>query len=390
MERIVYLDNAATTPVRSEVREAMTPFLCDDRFGNPSSPHRLGRSASAALEEAREQISVALDARMRDVFFTSGGTEADNLAVLGGALAARAQNRSFRVAVAMTEHKAVLASADAVESLGGESITLPVDTSGTVDLDAVTAVLQQGVAVVSVMWVNNEVGTIQNVAALAQLCSDTGTLYHVDAVQALGKIPCATTDVPDACLAISGHKIGAPKGIGALVVPDRDRLRPLIHGGGQQYGIRPGTENVAGAVGLGVAAQLAAAELHDTRTKTESLRDELERGLSARISNVTVMGSDGTRAPHISNIVFSGTDSGSLLMHLDMAGICCSAGSACSSGSVSPSHVLVAMGASPTLASATVRFSLSHTTTMSDVEKVLDIMPEIVDRVRELHGVADK
>ena len=389
MERIVYLDNAATTPVRPEVREAMTPFLCDDRFGNPSSPHRLGRSASAALEQAREQISAALDARKRDVFFTSGGTEADNLAVLGGALAARAHGGPFRVAVAATEHKAVLASAEAVESLGGESVTLPVDASGTVDLDAVTDALQQSLAVLSVMWVNNEVGTVQRVSDLAQLCSNAGTLYHVDAVQALGKIPCSTTDVPEACLAISGHKIGAPKGIGALVVPDLNRLRPLINGGGQQYGIRPGTENVAGAVGLGIAAQLAAAELHDTCAKTESLRDELERGLTARIPDVIVMGSDGTRAPHISNIVFPGTDSGSLLMHLDMTGVCCSAGSACSSGSVSPSHVLVAMGASPDLASATVRFSLSHTSRMSDVEKVLETMPKIVDRVRELHGVVD-
>ncbi|MFQ5704032.1 MAG: cysteine desulfurase family protein [Gemmatimonadales bacterium] len=388
MDSVVYLDNAATTPVRPEVREAMAPFLCEDEFGNPSSPHRFGRAARAALDEARQGIAAALGARQREVFFTSGGTEADNLAVLGAALAARTRGRAFRVAVGATEHKAVLAAGHQVEELGGEAITLPVDPSGAVDPAAVDDVLRHDVAVLSVMWVNNEVGTVQNAERLAQVCAEAGTLYHVDAVQAIGKIPCSATDVPHACMSISGHKIGAPKGIGALIIPDRDKIHPLIHGGGQQYGVRPGTENVAGAVGLGVAVQLAVAERASVAADISVLRNTLELGLSERISDLVVMGSDGRRAPHISNIIFPGTDSGSLLMHLDQANICCSAGSACSSGSVSPSHVLVAMGASPDLASATVRFSFSHTNTPSDVERVLEAMPGIVGRVRDLHEVA--
>ena len=244
--RLVYLDNAATTPVRPDVLEAMLPYLGKDAFGNPSSAHRFGRAARAGIEEAKRTIAEALGAEPGQVIFTSGGTEADNLAVIGAALAARDQGRPFRVAVSAIEHKAVLAAAHAVRHLGGEEIILPVHASGMVDEGALTEALGRGVAAVSVMWVNNEVGVVQPVARLAARCREAGVCFHSDAVQAFGKLPVSLADVGCTLLTISGHKIGASKGIGALIVRDRHAVEAIIHGGGQQFGIRPGTENVPG------------------------------------------------------------------------------------------------------------------------------------------------
>src|SRR5213592_1005353 len=277
--RTVYLDNAATTPVRPEVLEAMLPYLGRDAFGNPSSAHRFGRAARAGIEEAKRTIAEALGAEPNQVIFTSGGTEADNLAVIGAALAARDRGGPFRAAVSAIEHKAVLAAAHAVTHLGGEEIILPVSASGLVEEDALAAALRRGVAIVSVMWVNNEVGVVQPVARLAARCREAQTCFHSDAVQAFGKIPISLTDVGCTLLTISGHKIGAPKGIGALLVRDRHAVEAIIHGGGQQFGIRPGTENVPGIVGLAKAVELAADEQADLAPCVRSLRDELERRL---------------------------------------------------------------------------------------------------------------
>src|SRR5256886_15567927 len=257
-KRLVYLDNAATTPVRPEVLEAMLPYLGPDAFGNPSSPHRFGRAARAGVEEAKRSIAAALGADPGQVIFTSGGTEADNLAVIGCALAARERGGPFRVAVSAIEHKAVLAAAHAVVRLGGEEIILPVNGQGEVAEDGLSEALRGGVAVVSVMWVNNEVGVVQPVARLAARCREAHVCFHSDAVQAFGKIPVSLADVGCTLLTISGHKIGAPKGVGALVVRDRHAVEAIIHGGGQQFGIRPGTENVPGIVGLGTPVGLAA------------------------------------------------------------------------------------------------------------------------------------
>ncbi|HWC73648.1 MAG TPA: cysteine desulfurase family protein, partial [Gemmatimonadales bacterium] len=251
-KRITYLDNAATTPVRPEVLEAMLPYLGKEAFGNPSSAHRFGRAARAGIEEAKRAIAEALGAEPNQVVFTSGGTEADNLAIIGAALASRDRGGPFRVAVSATEHKAVLAAAHAVKHLGGEEVILPVSASGHVEDAALGQALDRGVAVVSVMWVNNEVGTVQPVRQLAERCREAGVLFHSDAVQAFGKVPVSLRDIHCALLTISGHKIGAPKGIGALIVRDRKAVEAIIHGGGQQYGIRPGTENVPGIVALGV------------------------------------------------------------------------------------------------------------------------------------------
>jgi len=386
-KRVTYLDNAATTPVRPEVLEAMLPYLGSEAFGNPSSAHRFGRAARAGIEEAKRAVAAAVGAEPNQVVFTSGGTEADNLAIIGAALAAKDRGRPFRVAVTATEHKAALAAAHAVTHLGGEEIILPVTASGQVENEALETALKTGVAIVSVMWVNNEVGTRQPVAAIAARCSDAGVPFHSDAVQAFGKLPVSLRDVNCSLLTISGHKVGAPKGVGALIVRDRNAVEAIIHGGGQQYGIRPGTENVPGIIGLGVAARLAVEEQQALAARLSALRDELERRLLALVPDAVIHGWQGERAPHISNASIPGTDSEALLMHLDLAGIACSSGSACSTGAIEPSHVLTAMGVPRDLGVAALRFSFGKDSTVEDVEAVSAALPKIVEKVRALSAV---
>ena len=386
-KRVVYLDNAATTPVRPEVLEAMLPYLGKDAFGNPSSPHRFGRAARAGIEEAKRAVADAVGAEPNQVIFTSGGTEADYLAIIGAALAARDRGGPFRVAVSATEHKATLAAAHAVKHLGGEEILLPVTASGTVEEAALDAALARGVALVSVMWVNNEVGTVQPVARVARRCQDAAVPFHSDAVQAFGKLPVSLRDVPCTLLTISGHKIGAPKGIGALIVRDRKAVEAIIHGGGQQFGIRPGTENVPGIVALGKAAELAARERAELAGRLAALRDDLERRLLAIVPDAVINGWQGERAPHVSNVSIPGTDSEALLMHLDLAGVACSSVSACSTGAVEPSHVLTAMGVPRELGVAALRFSLGKDSAVEDVDAVIAALPRIVEKVRSLSAV---
>jgi cysteine desulfurase len=385
--RPTYLDHAATTPVRPEVREAMLPYLGDEAFGNPSSAHRFGRAARAGIEEAKRAVAQALGAEPNQVIFTSGGTEADNLAIIGAALASRDRGGPFRVAVGATEHKAVLSAAHAVTHLGGEEIVLGVRPDGTVDEAALDAALATGVAAVSVMWVNNETGTAQPVAALAARCRDAGVCFHSDAVQAFGKVPVSLQDVPATLLTISGHKIGAPKGIGALIVRDRRAVEAIIHGGGQQFGLRPGTENVPGIIALGKAVELAAAEQAAVAQRLAGLRDALEQQITTRFPDAVIHGRRGPRGPHVVNVSFPGTDSEAMLMHLDLAGIACSAGSACSTGSVEPSHVLTAMGVPSELGVAALRFSFGRTSSQADVETLCAALPKIVEKVRSLSAV---
>lgn len=380
----VYLDNAATTPIKPQVRKAMLPYLTEEAFGNPSSAHRVGRRARSGLERARRSVAHALGAEPRDVYFTSGGTEADNLAVIGTALASKARGGPFRVAVSGLEHKAVLDAAHAVEGLGGEAVVLPVDRGGRVDLTALDAALARGLAVVSVMWVNNETGLIPNAADVARRCEAAAVPFHTDAVQAVGKVPCNVTLMPISLLTVSGHKIGAPKGIGALIVRDHDLVEPLIHGGGQQSGIRPGTENVAGAVALGVAVELATREREQAATATSALRDDLEERLRRAIPGLQVHGAHADRAPHISSVSVPAADAESLMMHLDMAGVACSSGSACSTGTVSISHVLSALGVPDELAVGTLRFSFRLENRASDVDRVVETLPGAVEKVRKL------
>jgi cysteine desulfurase len=387
MKPPVYLDHAATTPVRSEVLEAMMPYLTDQSFGNPSSAHRFGRAARAGIEQARRQIADALGAEPNQVIFTSGGTEADNLSVVGGALAARDRGAPMCVAVSAMEHKAVLAAAHAVCHLGGREVLLPVDSSGTLEMDALNGALADSPSVVSVMWVNNEVGVIQPVAEIAERCRDASVIFHTDAVQAMGKIPISVRELCCTLLTISGHKIGAPKGIGALIVRDRKAVEAILHGGGQQYGIRPGTENVAGAVALGRAVQLAAAEQPALATRLAALRDELARRLQSTVPDLAVNAESSLRAPHLLSIAVHGADSEALLMHLDLAGVAASSGSACSTGAVEPSHVLVAMGVPREAALGTIRFSFGRESSMQDVDRTAEVVPAVVAKVRKLAGV---
>jgi cysteine desulfurase len=382
-----YLDHAATTPVRQEVLEAMLPYLTDQAFGNPSSAHRFGRAARAGIEQARREIAQAVGAEPNQVIFTSGGTESDNLGIVGAALAARDRGLNMCAAVSAIEHKGVLAAAHAVCHLGGREIILPVDAGGRVDLEALSAALAQCPGVVSVMWVNNEVGVVQPIREIAERCREAGVTFHTDAVQAFGKVPLSLQDLPCTLLTISGHKIGAPKGIGALIVRERKAVEAIIHGGGQQYGIRPGTENVAGAVGLGRAAQLAAAEQAEEAERLTRLRDRLAERLKAAVSEIVINGEGSARAPHVLNVSVAGADSEALLMHLDLAGVAVSSGSACSTGSVEPSHVLIAMGVPRELALAAIRFSLGRQSSEADIDRAAQVMPEVVAKVRKLAGI---
>jgi cysteine desulfurase len=378
----VYLDHAATTPVRPEVLEAMQPFF-GARFGNPSSVHRWGREARTALDEARERLARSLGAASDEVVFTSCGTEADNMALIG---VWRAREASGRRAVVTSpiEHKAVLAAAHQVVKEGGEERLVAVRPGGLVDDRSFDELVTDDVAVCSVMWVNNEIGVLQDVPALAARARRRGVVFHTDAVQAFGKVEVDARTTPFDVLSISGHKIGAPKGIGALYIRRGTPIEPLMFGGTQDRGRRPGTENVAMAVGLARAAELAVAERIHEWARLEAQRDRLEAALLARIPDAVIHGRGGPRAPHITNVSVPGVDSESMLMALDLRGVACSAGSACQSGSISPSHVLSAIGASPDLASAAIRMSLGALTTDACIDRVAELFPTLVAKARRL------
>jgi cysteine desulfurase len=383
----IYLDHAATTPVRREVVEAMQPFF-GARFGNPSSTHRWGREARVALDEARERLAHCLGASADEVVFTSGGTEADNLAVLGCWRVRRGEGRRAVVSTAI-EHKAVLGAVHQAVREGAEERTLRVSPEGVVERDSFDRAVREDVAVCTIMWVNNEIGVVQPVEELATAAKDRAVTFHTDAVQAFGKVAIDARRTPFDLLTMSGHKIGAPKGIGALFVRRGTPLEPLLHGGTQDRGRRPGTENVALAVGLALAAELALAESDAECRRLGELRDALERALLERVPDAVVHGRGARRAPHILNLSVPGTDSESLLMALDLAGVACSAGSACQSGSVSPSHVLIALGVEPDLASAAVRMSLGCLTTDDCVQRVSQLFPALIGKARRLAGARD-
>lgn len=376
----IYLDHAATTPVRPEVLEAMAPYF-GARFGNPSSVHRWGREARVALDEARERVAACLGAHPDEVCFTSGGTEGDNFAILGAFRTRRAAGRTAAVTTPI-EHKAVLAAVHQVVVEGGEERIAPVTPDGVVDEAAFAALLDDRVAVASVMWVNNETGVVQPVPALAERTRAAGALFHTDAVQAFGKVPIDARRTPFDLLTISGHKLGAPKGIGALFIRRDTAIEPLLHGGSQDRGRRPGTENVAFAVGLACAAELMVAEHEAELVRLQALRDRLEGGIRARVPDAVIHGAGAERAPHVVNVSIPGTSSESMLMALDLRGIACSAGSACQSGSVSASHVLSAMQVPPALANAALRLSLGALSDEGGVDRAVDVLAMLAGKAR--------
>lgn len=378
----VYLDHAATTPLREEVFEAMKPFY-GPRFGNPSSTHRWGREARAALDEARERVGRCLGARADEICFTSGGTEADNLAILGAWRALKAKGRKAVVTTPI-EHKAILGAVHQAAQEGAEERFLVMTADGVPDSASVDLLVDDDVAVCSMMWVNNEIGTIQPVPELSAKAKARGALVHTDAVQAFGKVPIDAQKQQFDFLTISGHKFGAPKGIGALFIRRGVHVEPLMHGGTQDRGRRPGTENVAAAVGLARAAELTLAECEAHCARIQKLRDRLEAGILAKIPDAVIHGRGAPRAPHITNVSVPGTDSESLLMALDLRGIAASGGSACQSGSIEPSHVLSALGVRPDLASAAVRMSLGVLTTDQCIDRVIEVFPALVAKARQL------
>ncbi len=378
----IYLDHCATTPVRAEVRAAMEPYL-SEAFGNPSSAHAWGRRAAAALADARARLAEALGARPSEIVFVRGGTEGDNLAILGRARVARARGEQPAVAVSGIEHSAVLEAAEVVAEGGGVRHVIPVDARGRLDEDVLDRVLSQTPHVLSVMWVNNETGTVLPVPRVAAAAREAGVVFHTDAVQAMGKLPVRVDETPVDLLTVTGHKIYGPKGSGALFVRHGVEILPGVHGGGQERGLRPGTEDVAGAVGLAEAVWLAAAETDTESRRIGRLRDRLEGVLVARFPDLVVHGGDGERAPHVTNLGVPGVDGTAIVQAMDLEGLAVSSGSACHSGAARASHVLAAMyGADASTAS--VRFSLGKLSSEEQVERAASAAGDVIERLRRI------
>jgi cysteine desulfurase len=383
-EPLIYFDHNATTPLHPAVWEAMHPFLTGS-FGNPSSLHSDGLQARDAVEEARERVARLLGAGADEIVFTSGGTEADNLAILGSVLARRPQGG--HIVTSQIEHPAVLGSCHTLEAQGFRVTRLPVGSAGAIDPDDFAAALRDDTLLVTLMHANNEVGTIQPIRACAALARARGIPVHTDAVQSVGKIATLVDELGVDLLSLSGHKMHGPKGVGALYVRRGTELDPLVTGGPQERGLRGGTEPVAAIVGLGVAAQLAAAGLSAETSRVAALRDHLEQGVLASIPEVLVNGRAAPRLPTTTNLSFGGVDGQSLVVALDLQGVATSTGSACSSGSLEPSPVLIAMGLSTEWVRGAVRFSLGAGNTLREVEAVLQMLPPIVARLRQhAHG----
>ncbi len=377
----IYFDNNATTCVDPEVVETMLPFFTE-QFGNPSSLHNFGNKVGAAIRDARRQVQALLGAERDDeIVFTSCGTESDSTAILS---ALKAQPDRKEIITTEVEHPAVLTLCDYLEKDGYTIHKLKVDGKGRLNLDAYRALLSDKVAIVSVMWANNETGTIFPVEEMAEMAHATGVMFHTDAVQAVGKIPLDLKNTKITMLSVSGHKLHAPKGIGVLYLRRGTRYRPLLRGGHQERGRRAGTENAASIVALGKAAELAMQHLEEENTRVKALRDRLEQGILEVVPNAFVTGDETNRLPNTANIAFEYIEGEGILLMLNKAGIAASSGSACTSGSLEPSHVMKAMGIPYTAAHGTVRFSLSRYNSMEEVERVIAALPPIVERLRKL------
>ena len=380
---IIYMDNNATTKVAPEVLEEMLPYF-SDFYGNPSSMHTFGGQVGKAVVQAREQVAQLLNADPDEIIYTSCGTESDSTAILS---ALQAQSEKRHIVTTRVEHPAVKNLCESLDSLTGHKhrlTQLPVESDGTIDLQQYEDSLTEDTAIVSIMWANNETGVIFPIEKMAEIAKSRGILFHTDAVQAVGKIPIDLQKVPVDFLSLSGHKLHAAKGIGVLYVRKRTPFVPFMIGGHQEHGRRGGTENVAGVIGLGKACELAGQHINDENTTVKGLRDKLESGLLNSIPNAILNGHKLDRLPNTSNISFEYIEGESILLHLDRFGICASSGSACTSGSLEPSHVLRAMGVPFTAAHGSIRFSLSVYNTEEEVDFILETLPGIIANLREM------
>ena len=375
----IYLDNNASTPVRPEVLEAMLPYF-GEHFGNASSVHAFGQEAKGAVEDARAQVAALLNATPGEIVFTSGGTESDNIGVIGGAKALPFKGR--HIIVSAIEHDAVRHAADALEREGYTVTRVAPDARGVVSAESVAAAIRPDTALVSVMAANNETGVAQPVAEIGQVCASRGVAFHVDAVQAAGKIPIDVQAWQATLATIAGHKFYGPKGVGALYVKRGFKPVPLQFGGEHEKGRRPGTENVPAIVGLGKASELAREELDQNGPRIGRLRDRLETGLLERVPGVVRHGQGAPRVPNTSHLSFVGAEGEHLILSLDMKGVAVSSGAACKAGSSHPSHVLLAMGVPREIAQAAVRFSLGRCSTEQEIDRVLEIVPAVVQKLR--------
>ncbi|UMZ74892.1 cysteine desulfurase NifS [Natranaerofaba carboxydovora] len=381
--RKVYLDHGATTPMRDEVFEAMKPFL-KDNFGNPSSLHSFGREMKKHVDDAREKVAVALGAKPEEIVFTSGGTESDNIAIQG--VARRLKNKGNHIITSQIEHHAALDACKALEDEGFEVTYLPVDENGMVSPSDLKDAITDQTILVTIMHANNEVGTIQPIKELSEIAKEKDITFHTDAVQTVGNYPLDVNDLGVDLLSLSGHKLNGPKGIGALYVKKGTKVKRITHGGSQEKKLRPGTENVPAIIGLGVAIELAVKEVNEKVEKYACLRDKLIDGI-LKIEDVKLNGHPTKRLPGNVNVSIDYVEGESLLLNLDMKGIAGSSGSACTSGSLEPSHVLKAMGLDHQSAHGSLRFTIGRGNNEEDIDYVLEVLPEIVSRLREMSSV---
>ena len=377
---VIYLDNNSSTRIDPAVLEEMMPFLTT-HYGNPSGSHRFGAEVKKAIDLAHERVAALLGCEPNEIVFTSGGTESDNTA-LHSALQMSPERR--HIVTTSVEHNAVLNYCEALVRRGCEVTIVPVDEQGHLDLGELARAIRPDTAVVSVMWANNETGVIYPLEEIARLCRTKGVFFHTDAVQAVGKMPIDLKELPVHFLSLSGHKLHASKGVGALYVNRRARFQPLLVGGPQEGGRRAGTDNVASIVGLGKAAELARATIDEENTRVRALRDRFEEMLRADLEQVEINGDPAARLPNTSNLAFLGVEAQAILLKLDQEGVCCSLGSSCTTGAVQPSHVLRAMKLTNERARSSLRFSFGRYNTEAELDKVLEIIPRIVRKLRQL------
>ncbi len=382
--RKVYFDHSATTPVDPQVVEAMIPFF-SEKFGNPSSIHSFGRETKVALEEAREKVAAFCNVRPADIYFTSGGTESDNMAIKGVAYEFKKKGR--HIITSQIEHHAVLHCCEYLEKDGFEVTYLRPDKYGMIHPEAVAEAMRKDTILISIMHANNEVGTINDIEKIGALAREKGVLFHTDAVQTFGKLPIDLGLLPVDLLSVSGHKIYGPKGVGLLYIRKGVRLAQLTHGGGHERGRRPGTENIPGIIGLAKAVELRQQRMNQESEALKKLRDAFYEKLTQAIPRLHLNGHPKQRLAGHLNVSFEGIEGEALLLSLDLKGVAASSGSACTSGSLDPSHVLAAMGMKPELARASIRFTLGSENTEEDVDYVAGILPEIVQRLRSMSAL---